>query len=145
MVPPEPVRTPAPVRTVAGRRPHPVLGARAVRLLALVPALAYATCVAIQPVPPGPPPILPWWYAAVDIASLTALVVACLGLSRVRPWAPVAVVMAGLGMIGETITCPASGHHHVLGWWWYVQLTLSVAVLLGGLALRRAYPRLLVS
>ena len=49
----------------------------------------------------------------------------------------VAVVIAGLGMIGETITCPASGHHHVLGWWWYVQLTLSIAVLLGGLALRR--------
>jgi hypothetical protein len=29
----------------------------------------------------------------------------------------------------------------VLGWWWYLQWGLSAAVLLGGLVLRRAYPR----
>jgi hypothetical protein len=110
-------------------------------MLWVAPVLAYATCVAIQPVPAGPPPVLPWWYAAVDVASLAALVVACLGLGQARRWAPVAVVVAGMSMIAETITCPASGHHHTLGWWWYVQWTLSVAVLLGGLALLRVFPR----
>lgn len=119
----------------------PMVSARACRLLAVVPVLAYATCVAVQPVPLGPSPVLPWWYGVVDIASLVALIVACIGLGRARGWAPTAVVVAGAGMIAETITCPASGHHQVLGWWWYLQWGLSAAVLLGGLLLRRAYPR----
>jgi hypothetical protein len=113
---------------------------RTVRLLWVVPVLAYVTCVAVQPVPPESP-VLPWWYTAVDVATLVALVVAGLGLGQARRWAPMAVLLCGVGMIAETITCPASGHHHTLGWWWYAQLTLSVAVLLGGLALQRAFPR----
>jgi hypothetical protein len=144
-MPPAPVQVqvpPAPAAVVtAGPWPRPVLSARAVRLLAIVPVLAYVTCVAIQPLPPGPPPVLPWWYAAVDVASLTALALACLGMGGARRWAAVAVIADGVGMIAETVTCPASGHHQVLGWWWYVQLALSVAVLLGGLALRRYSPR----
>jgi hypothetical protein len=142
-VPHEPIQVPhEPAVVVAtGRRPRRVLSTETVRLLAVVPILAYATCVAIQPAPSGPPPVLPWWYAAVDVASLAALFLACLGLGQARRWAPMAVVVAGMGMIAETITCPASGHHHTLGWWWYVQLTLSVAILLGGLALQRAFPR----
>jgi hypothetical protein len=133
---------PAQVETVkAVRRPRPALSPQAVRLLAVVPVLAYATCMAIQPLPSGPPPVLPWWYAAVDVASLAALVTACLALGRARWWAPMAVVANGVGMIAETVTCPASGHHQVLGWWWYAQLTLSAAVLIGGLALRRVYRR----
>jgi len=142
-MPPAPVqvlRGPA-VGVATSRRPRRVLSAPAVRLLAVVPALAYATCVAIQPVPAGPPPVLPWWYTAVDVVSLAALYLSCLGLGRARWWAPIAVIANGVGMIAETITCPASGHHHTLDWWWYVQLTLSAAVLLGGLALRRAFPR----
>jgi hypothetical protein len=93
--------------------------------------------VAIEPVPAGPPPVLPWWYAAVGVAGLVALFTACLALGRARSWAPAAVVVNGIGMVAETITCPASGHHYVLGWWWYAQLALSVGVLIGGLVLRR--------
>lgn len=104
--------------------------------LALGMVVAYATCVAIEPLPPGPQPVLPWWYGVIGFASIGVLVTACVAAARNRSWAPAAVIVNGVAMVAETVTCPASGHHHVLGWWWYAQLALSLAVLAAGILAR---------
>jgi hypothetical protein len=108
--------------------------------LAVAMVAAYAVCVAIEPLPAGAAPVLPWWYGAVDTASMATLVLACVAAARFRSWAPYAVIANGLLMIAETITCPASGHHHTLGWWWYAQWVVSLSVVATGAALARRAP-----
>lgn len=106
------------------------------RWVALATTVAYVTCVMVEPLPDGPEPVQPWWYDAAGVASLLALVVACAALAVGARWAPVALVVNGLGMVSETILCPGMGHHRLsLGWWWDTQLGLSVAILAAGVVL----------
>jgi hypothetical protein len=40
----------------------------------------------------------------------------------------------GAAMCAETVACPAVGHH-VIAWWWFLQLGLSIGVLTSSAAL----------
>ncbi len=98
------------------------------RLLAVAFAVAYMVCPSVEPDPNGPDPVMHWWHAAVDCASIAAICVAVVALWRGARRSPALGVAAGVGMVVETVLCPSSGHH-ALGWWTWVQTVLSAGVL----------------
>ncbi len=98
------------------------------RLLAVAFAVAYMVCPSVEPDPNGPDPVMHWWHAAVDCASIAAICVAVVALWRGTRRSPAFGVAAGVGMVVETVLCPSSGHH-ALGWWTWVQAALSAGVL----------------
>ena len=79
-------------------RPLP-RGRRAMRLLAVAFALAFVTCVAIEPVPNGPEPAAPWWGAVAALALVSLVLAAVVSLANGVRWAPLVGVAAGLGMV----------------------------------------------
>jgi hypothetical protein len=115
-------------------RTRVAVSASFLRVLAVAYTAAWMTCVLVQPVADGPAPVVPAWemvvaFAAVGLFFATAVT---LGMGR---WSGLGVAAAnGVAMLGETIACPAVGHH-VIAWWWFVQLGLSLAVLASAVAL----------
>jgi len=91
-------------------------------------AVAWIICPLIEPDPNGPNPVMQWWLAAVNVAAIAAICVAVVALWIGVRRAPALGVVAGVGMVVETVLCPGSGHHTV-GWWTWTQGVLSLGVL----------------
>ncbi len=110
------------------------VSARFLRVLAVAYTAAWVTCVMVQPVPDGPAPVVPAWEIVVAVAAVGLFFATAVTLGMGR-WGGLGVAAAnGVAMVGETIACPAVGHH-VIAWWWFVQLGLSLAVLASAVAL----------
>ena len=89
--------------------------------------------------PDGPDPDPPLWTLPINLLSLVAIVVACVALFRGSRRAPELGILAGLGMVAETVTCPVTGHH-LLGSFVWTQTGLSAFVLLASTALVATRP-----
>jgi hypothetical protein len=103
-------------------------------VIGTVYALAWIACPAIEPVPNGPEPSYELWQVPIDLLAIGSIVAACVALWVGSRWGARLGVVAGLGMIAETVTCPGSGHH-LVGWYTWVQAALSLAVLASSVAL----------
>ena len=139
---------PAPVSAVSRRpgpvRPHrPVLSVSAGRATAAILFAGFFVGVAIEPVPDGPNPVLPWWANAISMATLVTLLVCWGALALGRRYGLWAGVVAGVGLVVQTVLCPTVDHHTIAGWWW-AQLAIGVGMLVvnaGLLAGTRPDPR----
>ena len=84
----------------------------------------------------------PGWAVILELAFITTLVVAGMGLARRQRMGLLASAGAAGLALAVSVMCPVSGHHAATGAWWFAQmggfLALGVASLAG---LRTAPPR----
>jgi hypothetical protein len=124
---------------VPGSPPEPRRDAHrlAHQAVATLFAVAFVSCVMVEPLPNGPHPEPPMWTLPIEIAAFAAVVIACVALWRRSSRARVLGLVAGAGMAVGTVVCPGTGHH-VVGWYTWVQAGLTLFVLLTSAALPRA-------
>ena len=124
---PQPAASPAPVVT-APRAKQPLDRRTALWLGIGLPAIT-AINIAIEPVPADPEAPVPLLASLLFLAFTVAVVATCAFASRRDTRIFPSAVAAGIGAVVLTITCPMSGHHAGIGWWWYTQMVLSVGFL----------------
>ena len=133
VAPPAPSAPPVPPGAVATR----TRSGRIDRPLALWlgiggPAIT-AINIAIEPLPADPNAPVPAVATILFLAYTVAVVAtAVYGARRETRALPTAAAVGVLAVV-LTVTCPMSGHHAGIGWWWYTQMALSAGFL--GLAL----------
>jgi hypothetical protein len=85
--------------------------------------------IAIEPLPADPEAAAPVGASLLFLVFTAAVVAtsvfAARRETRIFPYA----VAAGALAVVLTVTCPMSGHHTGIGWWWYTQMVLSVGFL----------------
>ncbi len=105
------------------------------RSLAVALAFAWLLCPAVEPLPDHEMPYA-LWQLPIDLAAVASLVAAVVALWRGSRSAARLVLVAGVLMAVETIVCPLAGHTTV-GWWTWVQTSLSLVVMATGVVLHR--------
>ena len=94
------------------------------RVTAIAFAVAYILCIILEGAANdanssgGPDP---WWSTALGMASIAALLVAVITLWTGARHAPTIGVVAGIGMLFDTLYSP-DHPQHAFGWWTWVQL-----------------------
>ena len=106
--------------------------------LPLAWAFIFSTAVAVEPPPANPNAPEPLAGVLLGLGLMVAWTAMAAGLVARRPSGAWASLAAGVFMLGAAIACPATGHHQVVGLWWFYELA-GAAVLIA-LSLR-AIPR----
>jgi hypothetical protein len=132
-------RAPVAPRTPLSWRPRrdgpgPVYG----RPLAIAFAAAWLLCPVVEPLPEHEM-AYPLWQLPLDLGTVGSIVLAVVALWRGSRHAPRLGIAAGVFMAVMTMICPLAGHGPV-GWWTWVQASMSLFVLLTSAALVSRWP-----
>jgi hypothetical protein len=131
-----PVVEPVPER-VETARVRRVLSTRGVRVFGAVMIALYAIGVAVQPAPDGPQPIAPWWADMLNTVVFFGLLAVLAGTIAGRRWSLWTGLATGASLLALSTSCPLDGHHEFAPWW-FVQMTVGVAMtVLPAVLLRR--------
>ncbi|MGH9222481.1 MAG: hypothetical protein ACRD2W_01480, partial [Acidimicrobiales bacterium] len=126
---PLPPRAPCQVRHRVRRPADRRLDRRTAMWLGIGCPAITAINIAIEPVPADPQAPVPVAASLLFLAFTAAVVATSVFAARretkIFPYA----VAAGVGAVVLTVTCPMSGHHAGIGWWWYTQMALSAGFL----------------
>ncbi len=118
------------------RRRRALPGMTAGRWLALAIIAVLVTGMAVEPSPNGAEPVAPLWVDVISYTTAVAIYLAIFALAVGLRWGPPMAVATAAGLVILAATCPLSGHHTV-GWYTYVQLVLSAALLVAASAVAR--------
>lgn len=119
------------------RRRRPALSwMTAGRWLALAIIAVLVIGMAVEPSPNGSEPVAPLWVDVIANTTVVAIYLAIFALAVGLRWGPPMAVATAAGLLILAATCPLSGHHTV-GWYTYVQLVLSAALLVAATAVAR--------
>jgi hypothetical protein len=102
--------------------------------MAVLIAVAFVTCLAVEPEPNGPHPEPPLWTLPIDLTLLAVIVAGCVALWRGSPRAHTWAIGAATALVFGTVLCPGLGHH-VVGWYTWVQAGVSATALLASAVL----------
>ena len=64
----------------------------------------------------------PWWALLLEVAFITTLIVAAMGLARRQRMGLLASAGAAGVALTAAVMCPVSGHHVAVGAWWFAQM-----------------------
>jgi hypothetical protein len=113
----------------------------AARLTAITLIAAFVVGGALQPLPNGPEPVLPWWADMLGIATLVTLLAASYALAVGRRSGLWAGLVGSAGLAAQSALCPGVGHHAIAAWWWaQLGVTVGMVALCAGL-IRATTPR----
>ncbi len=125
--PAQPAGAPATAVRTRARRQRPALSPLVARLAGLGIMGSFVVVVAVEPLPNGPQPVLPFWVNAISTATLVALLGCWLVLAAGRRSGLRLGAVGGAGLVTQTALCPALDHHLIAAWWW-AQLGVGVAI-----------------
>jgi hypothetical protein len=126
-----------PTSSLRGRLLEPITG-RWATIGAVAWVVLLGIGIAVEPQPPNPNAVDPWFLNVLGGVLLAAVVAAFAGFWLRQRWGLAASLLASGLLVVSTVACPVSGHHTQLGAWWVVQLGCGLGlVTTSALGLRR--------